>query len=303
MKFAVHFDHRSTATLEEMTAPLTPPLGTYDPKHRPVLVMEPSLHPLFGGLESPFVPVTDVPWDELHELLVRSPTNTIVVVDPYAGPRHGAGFPRVHELLRRFPSVVVVVAAEFRREDYADVRTLLEWGVSDLLSPGREGTPARIAERLRQVQARPLKRRLEGALSRYLSEDAWTILRAAAEVAVEGGLAPELAARLGVSAPTLAQRLARAGLPAPRQLQAWMRVLLAALLLDDPGRTLYGAAYAAGYRTERSLRRAITAFMGVDGTTLRRSGAFATAAAAFDGVAWKTREAERDRRTRAAARR
>jgi AraC-like DNA-binding protein len=285
-----------------MTAPLTPPLGTYTPNHRPVLVMEPALHARFRDIPSPYVAVTDVPWDELHEVLVRTPPNTIVVVDPYPGPHHGAGFPRLRELLRRFPSVPVVVATDLRPEDYADARTLLEWGASDLLSPEREGTPARLAERLAQVHGRPLKRSLAATLSRFVGEEARTVLDAAAEVAVEGGLAPELAKRLGVGQRTLAARFARAGLPAPRQLQAWMRILLAALLLDDPGRTVYGAAYAAGYRTDRSLRRAITTSLGVDSTTLRRSGAFATAAEAFGRILWETREAERERRKPARSR-
>lgn len=293
-KFAVHFDHWSTTSLEEMTAPLTPPLGNYAPKLRPVLVMEPALHPLFSDLPAPYVAVTDLDWSDLDGDLVRSPPATIVVVDP-----HAAGFPRVHELLRRFPSVSVVAAAELHP---ADTATLLEWGVSEILSPRLERTPAAAVRRLEQVHARPLKRALERALSRYVAGEAWTILHAAAEVALEGGLAPELAARLGVSPRTLGLRLRRAGLPAPRQLQAWMRVLLAALLLDDPGRTLYGAAYAAGYRTDRSLRRAIHAMLGVDGTTLRRAGALATSLAAFDRVLWEAREAERERRKKPARR-
>jgi methylphosphotriester-DNA--protein-cysteine methyltransferase len=75
-----------------------------------------------------------------------------------------------------------------------------------------------------------------------------------------------------------------------------MRVLLACMLLDDPGRTVYGAAYASGYQTERSLRRAITAFLGVDSTTLRKAGAFSTAAAAFNAALRDARESARERR-------
>ncbi|HEU4882604.1 MAG TPA: hypothetical protein VFT45_10175 [Longimicrobium sp.] len=79
-------------------------------------------------------------------------------------------------------------------------------------------------------------------------------------------------------------------------MQAWLRVLLACVLLDDPGRTVYGAAYASGYQTERSLRRAITTFLGVDSTTLRKAGAFATAATAFNAALRDAREAARERR-------
>jgi methylphosphotriester-DNA--protein-cysteine methyltransferase len=220
----------------------------------------------------------------------------VVVVDPYAGPRRGDRFPRVRDLLRSFPSVPVVAALELRPEMAGDVAMLLEWGVSEVVALGRESTPLALAARLRQAHARPFKRSLERTLSTYVSLEARHILRAAAEVAAEGGLAPELAARLGVIPRTLTVRCARADLPAPRQVQAWMRVLLACLLLDDPGRTVYGAAYASGYQTERSLRRAITAFLGVDSTTLRKAGAFTTAAEAFNAALRDAREAARERR-------
>lgn len=279
-----------------MTAPL-PPLDDLAPsKLRPVLVMEPALAPLLDAVPPPYAAVHPLAWDELYTELRRAPPTAMVLVDPYAGIRNGDAFPRVRDLLLRFPSVPVVAVVELRAGDAADAAMLLEWGISELLSPSADGTPAGVAACLARAHAAPFKRRVEAALSRYVSRDAVRIVRAASEIAVEGGQAPALAARLGLGARSLAERCARAGLPPPRQLQAWMRVLVAALLLDDPGRTVQAAAYAAGYRTERSLRRAITAFLGVDSTTLRRAGAVATAAPAFDRLLRDTREAERERR-------
>jgi hypothetical protein len=77
-----------------------------------------------------------------------------------------------------------------------------------------------------------------------------------------------------------------------------MRILLACMLLDDPGRTIYGTAYACGYCTDRSLRRAVAAFLGADATTLRRGGAFPRAVAAFNTVLRELREEGRERRRR-----
>lgn len=281
-----------------MTAPLPPPGEPTASNRRPLLVMEPTLLALTAGLPHPYAPVHPLPWSELHDELRRSPPATQVLVDPYAGARRGERFPCIRDLLQRFPSVPVVAVMELRGGDAADAAILLEWGISQLVAPSTDGTPAAVAACLDQAHAAPLKRRVEAALSRYVGRDALRIVRAAAEVAVEGGQAPELGARLRVGTRALYERCARAGLPPARQLQAWMRVLLAALLLDDPGRTVQSAAYAAGYRTDRSLRRAITAFLGVDSTTLRRAGAFATAAPAFDRVLRDAREAERERRSR-----
>jgi methylphosphotriester-DNA--protein-cysteine methyltransferase len=279
-----------------MTALIAPPLLSFSANLRPLLVMEPALVPLFELAGAPFSVVSDVAWGELDAALRRAPATTLVVVDPYAGPRRGDRFPRVRDLLRGFPSVPVVAAVELRPEMAGDVAMLLEWGVSEVVAVGPESTPRALGARLRQAHVRPLKRALEAALSPYVNAEARQILMAAAEVAAEGGLAPELALRLGVTPRTLTVRCARADLPAPRQVQAWLRVLLACVLLDDPGRTVYGAAYASGYQTERSLRRAITAFLGVDSTTLRRAGAFTTAAAAFNAALRDARESARERR-------
>lgn len=281
-----------------MTAPIAPPLISFAANRRPVLVMEPGLVPVFSATGAPFSVVGDVAWSELDAALRRAPATTLVVVDPYAGVRRGDRFPAVRDLLRRFPSVPVVAALELSPEMTGDVEMLLEWGVSEVVALGPESTGRALAARLRQAHARPFKRALERTLSPYAGAEARQILMAGAEVASEGGLAPELAARLGVTARTLTVRCARAELPAPRQVQAWLRLLLACVLLDDPGRTVYGAAYASGYQTDRSLRRAITTFLGVDSTALRRAGAFATAAEAFNAALRDAREAARDRRKR-----
>lgn len=278
---------------------MTAPTGTAKLKFagnvRPVLVMEPGLFQLFARMGPPYVCVGDVPWADVEVPLRHAPASTLVVVDPYAGPRRGALFPRVRELLRRFPSIPIVAAIE-RREMDADVRMLLEWGISEVVTLGTESLPRALRSRLAQAHARPFKRALEATFSRYMSAEARDLVMAAAEVVADGGQAPELGERMRVGARTLSEHSMRADLPPPRQVQTWMRVLLACYLLDDPGRTVYGAAFASGYHTERSLRRAITALLGTDSTTLRRAGAFTTAVGAFNSLLRDEREAARQRR-------
>lgn len=293
-----------------MTAPDTPSLPRFDDGLRPVFLMEPGLVPVFHDVEGPFALVGHVGWGELHDALRHSPPSTLVVVDPYAGARSGERFPRLRELLRRFPSVPVVAAMELRPELAPEVSMLVEWGISEVVSLKHETMPRAMGRRLEQAHARPFKRALVRTFDPFLNSDARRILMAAAEVAADGGQAPELATRLRVTPRTLTERCTRAELPAPRSVQAWMRVLLACMLLDDPGRTVYGAAFASGYRSDRSLRRAILALLGVDSTTLRRAGAFRTAVNAFNAMLHQAgedareaaREAEREYQRRAAAR-
>ena len=110
----------------------------------------------------------------------------------------------------------------------------------------------------------------------------------------EGGHGRDLAASLRLSERTLLRWAEQADLPPPRRILAWMRVLLACELLDDPGQTVLSVAYTCGYASDSSLRRAVQEFTGVLLTELRQQGAFATASDKFRR-AEDTRESGRNR--------
>ena len=229
-------------------------------------------------LPAPYVVHRVDGWDELRARLRTAPPSTLVLVDadaPGGGLDH-----RVRELIARFPMNPVVPVLELDPGRVGDLREVLGWGVSELVNFPAESLPGAVAHRLGSAHARPLKRRLEAVAPRTLSEDAMTLLYAAAEVAVDGGGAPELARRLGARPRTVAGWCAREGFPPPRRLQAWVRLLLAAALLEDPGRTVVGAALACGYSNDHSLRRALRELIG---ELPPRARAYEAAAAAFAG--------------------
>ena len=256
---------------------------------RPVLLLESERLGACRALPEPYC-VHPVPgWDALVALLPSTDAKTAVVVDPYGAGRKPS--PRFWEALERFPSVTFVAALEVAPGVVPDARRMLQAGVSDLLDLRLAPGPERVGLLLRGVYARPLKRRVEAALSRFVSADALFLLRAAAEVAVSGGGALELARVCGVSAETVKEWCAGTGLPSPRRLQLWMRVLLAAQLLEDAGRTVGNAALACGYAGDRSLRRVMNQLIGVDTRSLRREAAFATVARAFNAELRHLREA------------
>ena len=60
----------------------------------------------------------------------------------------------------------------------------------------------------------------------------------------------EVAAAMGVHRKTLVDRLKAAHLPSPRAMIGWCRLLMAARLLDDPGRTIDVAMLAHTRRTQ-----------------------------------------------------
>jgi AraC-like DNA-binding protein len=220
-------------------------------------------------------------WEALHAAIAAAPPSALLVVDPYAGDGSGELSPQLRSLLWEFPSSTVLVAMELRRGCSHDIRTLGEWGVSDVIGIGEEDTPDGIALRLRAAQGRPLQNLLQRSLPPTVSARARTLLMSAAEIVANGGRGRDLARALHLSERSVLRWSRRAGLPPPRRLMAWMRVLLAASLLDDPGRTVLSVAHACGYASDSSLRRAMQDFLGTVPTGLRREGAFLRASRMF----------------------
>jgi len=232
-------------------------------------------------------------WAELAAALARAPGTAVSIVDPYDPARPDALSAELWALLQRFPAATVIAAFPVEPRHAAELRTLFDWGVADVIALGREDTPVALARRVRAVQARTVHRLLKRALPRGVPSRARILLTTAAETVAAGGQAPELAAALGVNERTVPRWCRRADLPAPRRLLAWLRLLLAADLLDDPGRSVASIAEACGYASEVSLKAALRKFMGAPPSELRRRGAFDTAARAFGEELFELREAAR----------
>ena len=236
-------------------------------------------------------------WDELRRAVVDSPPAAILIVDPYADSRRDDPqlSSELRALLWEFPSATVLAALEIRSGRSRDLRTLGEWGVTDIISLVEDDTHEAIYRRLRSVEGRSLQTLLERTLPPLLSGRTRMLMMTAAEVVAVGGKARELARRLHLSERTVLRWAERGGLPPPRRLLAWMRILLAASLLDDPGRTVLSVAHACGYASDSSLRRAMQDFLATGPTALRREGAFPAASRAFLEELSRTRAATRDR--------
>lgn len=221
-------------------------------------------------------------WETLREALQDAPPAALVVVDPYMEmPGRKELSPRLRSLLWEFPSVTILAAMTLRADRYRDFHTLGEWGVAEVIDMEEENTLEAAEHRLRAAYGHPIQRLLDRALPSYVSGRARAILFAAAEVAASGGQGRDLARLLHLSERTLLRWCERTDLPPPRRVMAWMRILFASDLLDDPGRTVLSVAHACGYVSDSSLRRAMQDFLGTAPTALREQGAFETASRVF----------------------
>jgi AraC-like DNA-binding protein len=239
---------------------------------------------------------TTVPdWALLRAEVRTAPPAALLVVDPYHG-RTGAVLrlaPELRSLLWEFPSCTVLAALRVHPAMSRDLRTIGAWGVSDIVSIDEECGHEALYRRLRSAELRPLRVMLDRTLPSTISGRARSILVTAADVVATGGKGRELARRLHLSERSVLRWCLRAGLPVPRRLTAWMRILLASSLLDDPGRNVLSVARACGYAADGSLRRAMQDFMGLAPTVLRREGAFRTTSGRFLEELTETRRASR----------
>lgn len=288
-----HRVHEMSVSRADLEKPMA-----MNPERR-VLVLDAPVTKSFkvAAARSEYRPKTVRSWDALEEAVATADPSTVALVDPYSGREPGEPpSPRLFQLIQLRPSIPVVVAVDLDKAPVDDIVALLGGGVSEILDLDFENTPGALVSRLRGTHARPLKRRMEEILSPYASADAANIVRAACEVAVDRGGANDLSRRFGVEPRTISGWCRREGLPPPRRLQAWARVLLAAMLLEEEGRPITNAARAAGYVTDNALRRALRELLGADTSTLERGTIFQTASEIFNAELRDLREAARERR-------
>jgi AraC-like DNA-binding protein len=237
-------------------------------------------------------------WEEVPPL-ADAPT-VLLVADPYHGAAGAGPSPALRELLRALPLLPAVVAIAPSRRWLEDLRLLGAWGVEEILDLTSEATPAALRRRLAQAGGRPLRRLLRCGLSASTPPRARLILERAAEVAAEGGGPVHLARALSMHRDSLHRWCVADGLPPPRALFTWMRLLLAAEMLDHSPLPLTRVAIASGYASDGALRAALHRWVGAGTRELRRRGAFAMVSANFLA---RLERSGRDRAARAAAHR
>jgi transcriptional regulator GlxA family with amidase domain len=163
------------------------------------------------------------------------------------------------------------------------ITSLISWGVAEIADAEFEASSSAIRQRLLDAHAKPFKARVEQYLSKRVSQNGLTLIRAAAAVALDGGTSVDLANAVGSSDRTVPGWCVREGLPAPRRLLAWMRVLLAVALLEERLRSVIQVAHCAGYASDHPLRRSFRELLGGPMSVPPRERTFQDAMEVFNG--------------------
>ena len=211
--------------------------------------------------------------EHLSEILalVEQGLATIVVLDhrDYDG---NAALPAVRRLRDEFPSVPVVMYLPMAAVAAGAVMDYARAGVSQLVFQGMDDfkTSLRSAvdAALDQVSAGALASDLEPLIPSTIVP----FLRYCLEHARRNITVEEVAAAMGVHRKTLVDRLKAARLPSPRAMIGWSRLLMAARLLDDPGRTIEQVALKLDFPSGTALRNMFKRYTGLRTTEVRENG-------------------------------
>lgn len=199
-------------------------------------------------------------WAELSCLAATAAAG-LAFVDPY----HGGALAQaeIWRLRTRHPAVELVAYADFTGRPAGDPFTLAQLGVRAVVPRGARDEAALLAACLDCAPGwTPLEELIE-QLREVLPVCVQRWLEPVLRSPLEPRTVTELARRAGCSPRTLRRTLAAAGLPSPEQLLGWRRLLHAARLLEDPGRSVESVARTLDLSSGAALRKTLRSVAGL----------------------------------------
>jgi AraC-like DNA-binding protein len=180
--------------------------------------------------------------------------------------------PTVRRLHEEYPSVPVVMYLSMSAVASGAVMEYARAGVSQLVFHGlddlRSALRSAVDAAIDQVSAAALAADFET----IVPPTVMPFLRYCLEHARRDITVEEVANAMGVHRKTLVDRLKAARLPSPRAMIGWCRLLMAARMLDDPGRTVEQVALKLDFPSGAALRNMFKRYTGLRTTEVRQNG-------------------------------
>jgi AraC-like DNA-binding protein len=211
--------------------------------------------------------------DQRNELLpLAASTHASAVI---AEPRDRAGddvSPAILALRNGLPSVPVIAYICEDKSASGDILAMARAGVHDLVRSGFDDVGFALGAALASATAACATESARDELEHLVPPDAWPFVsycltRAHLPISIHGA-----AKALGIDRRTLVRRLERAGLPQPRRIAGWCRVIAAARLLDEPIYTLEEAALRLDFPSGTALRNMLMRYTGLRPREIRENG-------------------------------
>lgn len=230
-------------------------------------------------VERPFGLVRVHDWKTLRQSLGKGSQISVCLVDAMVRVgRDVALAEELREITHEHPLVAVVACISIADHGAKILDTLRSWGVAEILDLDRDRSAFAVARRLEQVRTVWAQRLVRRALPRILTTRGRALLEAAADVTCRGGAVDDLGKILGVSRNTVTRWCEKAGVPEPRRMFSWIRLLVAANALEDRRRSIENVARMAGFASAGSLKSSAINYIGLPPSEIRECGAFDTVA-------------------------
>jgi AraC-like DNA-binding protein len=208
-------------------------------------------------------------WQAVRRACADEPVS-IAVVDPFGTPP--GRFDDVRQLRLRYPSVTLVLYVSVPPTTPRELFEAGRFGVDGLVLADHDDDPRQVRTFIEQAEARGIL-----GIVRQALDGVRPTVRDATLVAVTRAhqrLTPERLARvLGLRRKALAARLAMAGFPPPARLIAWGRLVVAARLLEDEGRTVDSVAMSLDYPSGSAFRNIFRRYLQATPQQVRANGA------------------------------
>ncbi|GJG86288.1 hypothetical protein tb265_14690 [Gemmatimonadetes bacterium T265] len=166
----------------------------------------------------------------------------------------------------------------------ADVLALARAGVHELVVAGLDDVAHVLRTTLARAARRSTAERVLADIMPLVPVAALPVLRYCLEHTTAAPDVPALARALGVSRQTLAARMRAAGLPGPRALSVWCRLLLAAELLAGEGRSVDQVALTLDFASANAFRNLLRRYADLGPADLRRDSGAALRIAFYDAL-------------------
>lgn len=206
-------------------------------------------------------------WDEVCSFTLRSATRA-VIFDPFISGT--LDMEACVQFRAAFSSVVLFAYGNFRSAD--EVMRLAQCGVDGVAVRNLDDDPAALRELFRRALEHGFADRVLTTLADDLSPELVPVFRYLLEHTPELITPRDVASAAFCHPKTLRERLQRAHLPPTGHLIVWTRLLHAAYLLEDAGRTIENVAELLGFPSAAALGNQIKRYAGFSPLALRRSG-------------------------------
>ncbi len=170
------------------------------------------------------------------------------------------------------PSVPVIAYIADAHATSGDILAMARAGVHDLVRSGFDDVGFALGSALASATAACATESARHELERLVPSDAWPFVsycltRAQAPISIRAA-----ADVLGLDRRTLVRRLERAGLPQPRRIAGWCRVIAGVRLLDEPIYTLEQVALRLDFPSGTALRNMLLRYTGLKPREIRENG-------------------------------